>query len=951
MKRTALVLLTTIVPFITGEVFRVDVCSSCHPNATCDDKTDGSGGKVCNCMYGFVGNGRTYCQDKDECQLRQICGNHSVCHNTFGSYYCTCVPGYSPSNSMGIFIPNDGTHCQDVDECVVEGACGDGGVCKNTEGSFSCSCGTGYTVQNGSEPFHPHQHTAYCRVIDCGPPPSVPHAVQLAPPLTHYGGTTRFTCAHGFNWTSGNDTSVCGADGRWSFPSMHCNEVKCSVPPSLPHAVMLWNGVSVVGAEVRYRCVEGFYNAGHEDVCVCTSGGTWSLPNFTCQEVKCDAPPALGDAVVLWDGSSRVGSKVLYACRAGYRSVGTGRVSECDSHGRWSQTNITCEEMRCSDPPALPHSGRVWDGSVRVNSTVVYYCKDGFYPELGENKSVCMENGSWSKATLRCREIRCSDPPALPHSGRVWDGSVRVNSTAVYDCNDGFYPELGENKSVCMDNGSWSKATLRCREIRCSDPPALPHSGRVWDGSVRVNSTAVYDCNDGFYPELGENKSVCTENGSWSKATLRCREVKCSVPPSLPHAVMLWNGVSVVGAEVRYRCVDGFYNAGHEDVCVCTSGGTWSLPNFTCQEVDCGVPPRVPHAVMEWNGSFTVGSVARYECDDGYHSVGAVKVSVCGSNSQWSSIQLHCEASCGPVPMQPNAEVFWENATVVVHRCVKGYHSRTGSDTSVCDATGRWKVANLYCKELTFGVQGLVVFNEKCLRWRTPAGAPGHRELYTVVYTGVRDFDPMFRDMRRKVFSFSEFHPTVCLNLQPITNYTITVTAHSSGDASTVTANTSIPAPPTPEVKYSEVDVPSPTLRLRRTTSTLDPICVYQVMVVPVEGVLVFECGSSLLCGGEYLAAQLKLGELDVDVNFTLGDGEQYGGFYNAPLENGQDYYIILRTVCTWGQARKQSCIIWAKALGTSYATRTSAMLTFVSIGALGIFSTTVYCCSWFWKG
>ncbi|KAL1273726.1 hypothetical protein QQF64_026540 [Cirrhinus molitorella] len=25
----------------------VDVCASCHQNATCDDKTDGSGGKVC----------------------------------------------------------------------------------------------------------------------------------------------------------------------------------------------------------------------------------------------------------------------------------------------------------------------------------------------------------------------------------------------------------------------------------------------------------------------------------------------------------------------------------------------------------------------------------------------------------------------------------------------------------------------------------------------------------------------------------------------------------------------------------------------------------------------------------------------------------------------------------------------------------------------------------------
>lgn len=41
----------------------LDVCATCHADATCDDKPDGAG-KVCNCKYGFVGNGRTFCQGK-----------------------------------------------------------------------------------------------------------------------------------------------------------------------------------------------------------------------------------------------------------------------------------------------------------------------------------------------------------------------------------------------------------------------------------------------------------------------------------------------------------------------------------------------------------------------------------------------------------------------------------------------------------------------------------------------------------------------------------------------------------------------------------------------------------------------------------------------------------------------------------------------------------------------
>lgn len=52
--------------------------------------------------------------DKDECQIGAnfICGDHTVCHNTHGSFYCTCLKGYAPTNNMAVFIPNDGTYCQ-----------------------------------------------------------------------------------------------------------------------------------------------------------------------------------------------------------------------------------------------------------------------------------------------------------------------------------------------------------------------------------------------------------------------------------------------------------------------------------------------------------------------------------------------------------------------------------------------------------------------------------------------------------------------------------------------------------------------------------------------------------------------------------------------------------------------------------------------------------------------
>ena len=52
--------------------------------------------------------------DKDECQIgaRKICGPRAACHNTVGSYACTCMGGFRPSNHRTSFTPNDGTYCQ-----------------------------------------------------------------------------------------------------------------------------------------------------------------------------------------------------------------------------------------------------------------------------------------------------------------------------------------------------------------------------------------------------------------------------------------------------------------------------------------------------------------------------------------------------------------------------------------------------------------------------------------------------------------------------------------------------------------------------------------------------------------------------------------------------------------------------------------------------------------------
>lgn len=521
---------------VTGQT--LDVCATCHPNATCEEKVDGTG-KACNCMYGFVGNGRTYCQDKNECQIgaNKICGQHTACHNTYGSYYCTCLAGYSPSNNMAIFIPNDGTRCQDINECRVQGICGEGGKCTNMQGYFNCLCQVGYQVHNGAEPFHPHQDKALCKAIDCGQPPSALNAVQLSATGTRYGSVATFGCSEGFFWKSGENSSVCGAESVWKGPS------------------------------------------------------------------------------------------------------------------------------------------------------------------------------------------------------------------------------------------------------------------------------------------------------------------------------------------------------------------------------------------------------------------------------------LVCEATCGPAPALVNTEVVLQNTSVVFHRCLEGFHSWRGRNTSVCDITGKWQAATMRCREIKPAISDLVVFNEKCLRWKADKYEED-TENYRIAFVGFRAYQRSFHDKRKKLLSSTSDHPEICLNLLPVTNYTISITALSARFTSTLTTNTSLQVPQAPEILYREIEAPLPTLWLRRSVNTLDPISFYQVFVLPLEGTLVFDCSSPKTPDfssqrkphGQYITAQLHLRDIGKEMNLTLGDGHYYGGFYNAPLQNGRDYYVILRAVSQWGGAFKHSCVIWAKVRDISYIMKVSSLFAGGSIGVFALAIFLGHCYTWFCK-
>lgn len=60
-------------------------------------------------------------------------------------------------------------------------------------------------------------------------------------------------------------------------------------------------------------------------------------------------------------------------------------------------------ETLCGSPPIIESTEHVWHGNSTPGSTVLYFCKAGFYSKEENNVSICNENGQWTPLALSCQ--------------------------------------------------------------------------------------------------------------------------------------------------------------------------------------------------------------------------------------------------------------------------------------------------------------------------------------------------------------------------------------------------------------------------------------------------------------------------------------------------------------------------------------------------------------------
>ncbi|XP_067409590.1 sushi domain-containing protein 1 [Emydura macquarii macquarii] len=906
-----------------------DVCATCHANATCHQK---EGKSICICNYGFVGNGRTHCQDKDECQIgaSKICGEHTSCHNTHGSFYCICLEGYHPSNNNKTFIPNDGTHCTDIDECQVSGLCGARGWCVNTVGSYKCYCMKGYRPEKEADFFHPAGNSLSCKALDCGVPPSVSNAYSAPLRRTTYGSEVAYICLHGYVIESGNQTAVCNAKGQWEGADLVCKEIDCGRPLWIPHAEMIWDNSTTLGSTVYYKCSEGFYFSGDKNFSQCTIIQKWENITGACKATDCGRPPLIPNADMIWNNISQLGSVVHYECKKGFHRINGRNTSRCIYNGSWEMPALICKEVDCGIPPTIQHAELLWNPSSSLGSVVHYSCQEGFDYVGGNNISVCTEEGVWVKSTLTCTvKAAIKNVSIFNQTCVTWRRSPRETDLKMvylfhiqgqrwhqkaffHEATFNFTAEE-ETPEVCLDLEAGTNYTVNITIV--SPEPSTPVT-------ITINTTEE----KGF-----SNVSV------FNDTCLKWRRHSGRVGVKETYLFHIQEQQGYVGKPSNEMMINFTTEEEKPETCLALHVGTNYTVNITEASTKLVLQiliilPATEEELLNvsiFNDTCVKWQrkVARAGTEETYtfHVLGR----------RWYQKEFSHEMIFNFTTSKETPEVCLE------------LNSGTNYMVNITTASSKGTSALITIAiktEVKEAFSNMLILNDTCLKWRRSIRRADRKEIYSFHIQGQRWYQKeFFHEMTFNLTTYGQT-PEVCLDLRPCTNYTVNISAAALDLSVLVSMTTQITDPLFPEIEFVTVQGPVPALSLRKAEDRNGPISFYQVFVLPLALQSTFICDSLVAATffsnatdvEGYVAAEFLAKDVTDNMLISLGDRHYYGAFYNAPLKQGKDYCVVLRIISQWNKVRTQSCAVWAQIEDLS------PTLQFMTVAGLG--SVTAVC-------
>ena len=229
------------------------------------------------------------------------------------------------------------------------------------------------------------------------------------------GGPVTLTCLDDASWTP--TSMVCSKRLVCPVPVTPPNAVVRDSSPIKP------NSEYFIGDYFHFTCANGFESSSGDVRIECLETGRWSQCSINCVRAQstCQMNEPLPANSIIIDGTQRngrypVGAIVRFQCVDGYTLNGCPTV-ECKQDGRFETIQFTCQQDRqivtCPEP-VIPQNAYLFggpqtSGRYQVGERITFMCNDGFSPEFGSSSvSVCQQDGSWAGCDLTCKRNQIS---------------------------------------------------------------------------------------------------------------------------------------------------------------------------------------------------------------------------------------------------------------------------------------------------------------------------------------------------------------------------------------------------------------------------------------------------------------------------------------------------------------------------------------------------------------
>ena len=445
----------------------------------------------------------------------------------------------------------------------------------------------------------------------CGEPPPVGNAT-IKTSSAKLTGTALYTCAEGYEnfWTN---TLYCSDYlASWlSSPDIQCRPVDCGDPPSIPHADVTYRDTTL-GSEAIYRCDPGMHSPlGNTTICM--SDGNWTTETLVecnlLSAASCGSPPDVANSLKEY-ASTTLGSVAKYTCDYGF--TGQQIEASCSADGRWEfRESLGCSPVDCGEAPDIENSLSVHVSGTTFGHVAAYQCIEG-YTHTGPSLKTCEASQLWSSDVVEClpaASVFCGDPPRRDYVTVSYTSRME-GAEAVYSCNEGY--ERFDASSFCENNGQWSEPQIDCWPISCNSPNLVPFSNLVTSSvnpdHFHYGELVSFVCIRSFVPKPRYPlSSTCLEDGTWSEVDGRCEIATVDIqnscvqsPPDVLNARMTSHTGNFIGSFVSYTCEPGYkpFPPKESFFHTCMPKGVWSSEFLQCVPTRCvyDTPPVVANA-------------------------------------------------------------------------------------------------------------------------------------------------------------------------------------------------------------------------------------------------------------------------------------------------------------------------------------------------------------------